>query len=259
LSTLSANGIAVRFNGRAVLDDISLQLDTGELLGLIGPNGSGKTTCLRVLLNLQEIQAGRIDLDGCPIRQFPRTELARRIAYMPQGGDVYWPLTVERVVALGRLPHRAPWRRIGGSDLEVIEHAMHEADVEHLRHRIITTLSGGERMLVHLARVMAGEPEMIMADEPTASLDPYHQLQVMEMLKMTARRGGAVLVVLHDLTLAARYCDRLVLLDRGRVAGDGAPHDILVDKNLAATYRVKALRGSDGDQRFIVPWQMIDT
>lgn len=257
MTRLAASGIVVRLNGRRILDGVDVDLRTGELVGLIGPNGSGKTTSLRVLLNLQAAQAGAVLLDECPVQALSRREFARRVAYMPQGGEVFWPLTVERVVALGRLPHRLPWAGVGAADREAIERAMSEADVTHLQGRTITTLSGGERMLVHLARVIAGQAEMILADEPTAALDPFHQLQVMEQLLKTARRGGAVLVVLHDLTLAARYCDRLILLDGGRVVAAGPPYEILSDRNLADTYRVHALRGGAGAQRFVLPWRMI--
>jgi iron complex transport system ATP-binding protein len=257
MTLLAADDLVVEANGRRIVDGVALGLGAGELVGLIGPNGSGKSTTMRVMLNLQKAARGRVTLDGREVRRIPRRDFARRVAYLPQGGEVHWPLTVQRVVELGRLPHRAPWAGIGPGDRHAIARALEDADVAHLAARIITTLSGGERMLAHVARVLAGEPEIILADEPTASLDPYHQLQVMELLRRIAARGGSVLVILHDLILAARYCERLVLLDQGRVVAAGAPSEILTDDKLAATYRVEALRGAEGEERFVIPWRTI--
>ncbi|MFQ5937871.1 MAG: ABC transporter ATP-binding protein, partial [Acidiferrobacterales bacterium] len=224
------------------------------LVGLIGPNGSGKTTLLRVLLNLQSVVSGHVRLDDQDLHAINRRAIARRVAYLPQGGDCHWPLTVERLVALGRLPHRAPWRALSHDDESAIARAMASADVEYLAQRVVTTLSGGERTRAHLARALAGEPQILLTDEPVASLDPYHQLQVMELLRAVARQGGAVVVVLHDLTLAARFCDRLVLLHQGSVVAEGQPKDVLTEDNLLATYRIEALRGSRSGEDYVLPW-----
>ncbi len=244
--------------GRRVLDGISLTIDAGELVGLVGPNGSGKSTCLRALMGLLPINDGSISLDGRDIKDVPRRILAQRVAYLPQGGGAHWPLTVARIVALGRLPHRPTWQALRSVDRDAISQAMQSADVAHLADRVITTLSGGELVLVHLARVLAGAPAVIIADEPTAALDPFHQLQVMELLRGIAHQGGAVLVVLHELSLATRYCDRLVLLDDGKAVAQGAPADVLTRANVASAYRIEALHRAEQGESYVLPWRMLD-
>ena len=161
-------------------------------------------------------------VDGVDAAAMPRADLARRIAYVPQGQMLHWPLTVERLVGLGRLPHLAPMSRIGDADTAAIERAMARADVLDLRDRIATELSGGERARVLFARALAVEAPALIADEPLASLDPGHQIDVMDMLRAEAAGGALVIAVLHDLTLAARYCDRLLLIDAGRIVADGS-------------------------------------
>ena len=256
MNILQATDIGVELANRRVLEKISLTVDAGELIGLVGPNGSGKTTCLRALLGLVPIDHGSITLDGRTIKDVQRRELAQRVAYLPQGGNAHWPLTVARVVALGRLPHRPSWQRLRDVDRDAIHQAMEDADIAHLADRVITTLSGGELMLVHIARVLAGAPAVIVADEPTAALDPFHQLQVMELLRSIAHQGGAVLVVLHELSLATRYCDRLVLLDEGKVVAQGKPADVLTTDNVASAYRIEALHRDEQGESYVLPWRM---
>ncbi|MDX1607444.1 MAG: ABC transporter ATP-binding protein [Candidatus Competibacterales bacterium] len=257
-SRLRALGVRVMLDRQPVLECVDLDLPAGCLLGLVGPNGSGKTTLLRALLGLVRLQDGRVELDGRPLQRLPSRERARRIAYLPQQGDSHWPLTVERVVALGRLPHQGAWQGLLARDRAAIANAMAVTEVTPLAGRIITHLSGGERLRVHLARALAGEPDVLLADEPVAALDPFHQLQAMALLRSVARRGGAVLVVLHDLGLAVRCCDRLILLDRGRVAASGDPEAVLDDARLAAVYHVAALRGRNEGQPYLLPWRRLD-
>jgi iron complex transport system ATP-binding protein len=238
VSELRANDIAFGFGEFPVLRDASLVVSPGETVGLIGPNGAGKTTLVRVLAGLLEAAGGQVSLGGRALAELGDRERARSLAYLPQGAPAHWPLQVERVVELGRIPHRAWWQRLGEEDRAAIEQAMADADVEALRGRLVTQLSGGERTRVMLARVFASRPGIILADEPVASLDPFHQLRVMHTLRECARRGGGVLVVMHDLNLAARYCDRLVALHRGRVIAEGPPRKVLDDPALAAAYSV---------------------
>jgi len=160
---------------------------------------------------------------------------------------VQWPLKVQRVVELGRLPHLPWWRSGNNDDTHVIEEAMQNAEVAHLSQRVVTSLSGGERTRVLLARVFATQSTIILADEPVASLDPYHQLHVMELLQQHARNGGAVIVVLHDLTLAARFCDRLLLLHQGKVAASGAVNEVLKPAVLATVYGVETTVHYEGE------------
>ena len=255
MSELAIQDLSVAFGERKMLDSISVSFATGSLIGLIGPNGAGKTTLLRTLIGSQEFNAGKILWNGADLYEQDRRFVAQTISYLPQGGVCHWPLTVERLVALGRLPHQSPWQKQSSEDSEAIRAAMMKTDVSALASRTVTTLSGGERMRVLLARALATKPEMLLADEPVASLDPYHQLQVMTLLQAMAQRGAGVVVVLHDLTLAARFCDRLVLINEGKILGDGQPDDVLSAENLAVSYRVEVLRGTENGEPFIVPWK----
>ncbi|HET8711123.1 MAG TPA: ABC transporter ATP-binding protein [Spongiibacteraceae bacterium] len=245
---LCARSVRVAIESRMLLDGVDAELRAGEMVGLIGPNGAGKTTLLRVLAKLLEPDDGSVTLDQIPLAQIPPAAFARRCAYLAQGAQAYWPLTVERVVALGRLPH-LDWRQtLRAEDGTAIECAMVAAEVEHLRERTVTTLSGGERMRVLLARIFASQPQIILTDEPIAALDPYHQLHVMELLREHAhaqRQPRAVLAVLHDLNLAARFCDRLILVAHGHVVCEGAPREVLTAENLRSVYGVNAR--IDGD------------
>lgn len=251
MNLLSARAVHVAIETRALLDGVDVELRAGEIVGLLGPNGAGKTTLLRVLAKLLEPDSGEVTLDRIPLSQMSPSAFARRCAYLAQGAHAHWPLSVERIVALGRLPH-LDWRQpLGQDDCAAIEQAMAAAEVAQLRNRAVTTLSGGERMRVLLARIFAAQPQMILADEPIAALDPYHQLHIMELLREHAHaadKSRAVLAVLHDLNLAARFCDRLILMAHGRVVCSGTPREVLTEENLRAVYGVSArVVETDGD------------
>ncbi len=252
---LSARDVRVVVDNRVLLDRVDADIRGGEMIGLIGPNGAGKTTLLRVIAKLSEPHSGCVTLDDIPLSRISPAILARRCAYLAQGAQAHWPLSVERVVALGRLPH-LDWRQpLRAEDQQAIELALAAAEVTHLRERTVTTLSGGERMRVLLARIFASQPQIILADEPIAALDPYHQLHVMELLRDHAHAASpaaqspqAVLAVLHDLNLAARFCDRLLLMANGRIVASGAPREVLTPENLRDVYGVNAVIGErDGE------------
>ncbi len=243
MSVLRAENLSFEFASNPVLRDINLLIEPGEVVGLIGPNGAGKTTLLRTLAGLLTPSAGSVLLNDAPLDSISDRTRAKALAYLPQGAPAHWPLTVERVVELGRIPHRFWWQALTANDQALIDRALALTDVSALRTRVVTELSGGERTRVMLARVLAAEPALILADEPVASLDPFHQLRVMETLRgCAAGEGaagtGAVLVVLHDLNLAARYCDRLIALDDGAVICNGPVTDVLENPLLAAAYQV---------------------
>lgn len=255
MNLLQASNITVELDQRLILDGVDLELRRGECVGLIGPNGAGKTTLLRVLARLQPTLRGDVQFEGAPLHAMPARQLARRVAYLEQGAPAHWPLRVETVVALGRLPHLSWWQKPATADLDAIERAMTLAEVDYLRERIVTTLSGGERLRVMLARVFAAQPELILADEPVAALDPYHQLHVMELLREHAQRGGAVIAVLHDLNLAARFCDRLILLSCGQTICVGTAREVLDAEHLRTVYGVEArVLEADGEYA-VVPWR----
>jgi iron complex transport system ATP-binding protein len=230
MSLLSLCDLTVTRGGCPVVDRVSLIVQPSEIVGLIGPNGAGKTTLMRAALGLLPA-SGESDLARLPPR-----ERARRAAWMPQSREIAWPVTVETLVTLGRIPHLPA----SPQDRDAVEEALARLDLLPFRDRIATALSGGEQARVLLARVLAQETPLILADEPIAGLDPAHQIATMEVFRDLAAEGRAVLVSLHDLGLAARHCTRLLLMHRGRLAADGPPAEVLTEGNLSAIFGVRA-------------------
>jgi iron complex transport system ATP-binding protein len=253
MSTLRANAIGVTLGAQQVLEHVDLEVKAGEVIGLLGPNGAGKSTLLRVMARVMTQHDGSITLDGADIDNIPRQALARRLAYLPQDAECHWPMAVEQVVALGRLPHRRPWAPMSAHDWDRVAHAMAKTDVEQFRGRSVGALSMGERARVLMARAVAGEPGILLADEPVAGLDPAHQLEVMGMLEDMAAGGAAVLVVLHDLTLAARHCSRLALLAGGRLVASGDASTVLSTEHLRTCFGIRAMTGETVDGPFVIP------
>ncbi|MGK2910732.1 MAG: ABC transporter ATP-binding protein [Sphingobium sp.] len=251
--SISIQALNVAIGARAVLHGIDAALAPGALVGVIGPNGAGKSTLVRAVLGLVPIVSGKVLLDDVDVTDIARADIARRIAYLPQGQTLHWPLSVERLVALGRLPHLAPFSRIGEEDRAAIDRALTLCDVQHLRSRDATQLSGGERARALLARALAVEAPALIVDEPLGALDPGHQMEVMELLRRQADRGALVIAVLHDLSMAARFCDHVLLLDDGRLVADGTPQDVLTAPRISKVYRMNAWTGDVEGQRIIVP------
>jgi len=253
---LVGTGLSVSLGEKRILNETSIHLDSGELLGLIGPNGAGKTTLLRTLAGLQRRERGKIELDGEELEQITPKLRTRRIAYLAQNGEAHWPVQVERLVELGRIPHLNAWQHPDGNDKAVVRRALEATDTWRFRERIFNTLSGGERMRVLLARVLAVEPEIILADEPVAALDPAHQFDVMELLSRHCKAGGAAVVVLHDLTLAGHFCHRLQLLHNGRTLAEGQPREVLTESNLEQAYQiVPTTPGGSLADAFTLAWR----
>ncbi|MDR2856254.1 MAG: ABC transporter ATP-binding protein [Novosphingobium sp.] len=246
-------GLSVDLAGRSVLRNVGATLAAGEFVGIIGPNGAGKSTLVRAMLGLVPPRAGTVCIDGTDIARLPPRQIARALSYLPQGRVLHWPLSVERLVALGRLPHLAPLSRMTGADRLAIAEAMRRADVIDLAGRTATELSGGERARVMLARALAVGAGGLVVDEPLASLDPGHQIDVMELLSREAEAGALVVAVLHELTMAARYCRRLLLIADGALIADGPPAEVLTSERLAAVYGITALVETRGAAPLIVP------
>ncbi|MDA0367065.1 MAG: ABC transporter ATP-binding protein [Proteobacteria bacterium] len=253
-----AEKVSVDLGARAVLRCASLTAATGNFVGLIGPNGSGKTTLLRTMAGLQRRVAGTVRIDGQLINDMARAELARRLSFLPQGSEVHWPLRVERLVALGRIPHLDGWRRLSGPDHEAVAEALRAVGAAHLVERTVSALSTGERARVLLARALASEPAILLADEPVASLDLSHQLLVLDLIRDLCVQGMTAVVVFHDLTMAARYCDRLTLLVQGRTFAEGTPDEVLVPANLRDAYDVEGALRSDLGVPHVVSLRRID-
>ncbi|HEX2654156.1 MAG TPA: ABC transporter ATP-binding protein [Xanthobacteraceae bacterium] len=254
---LAAKDIGIRFGEMTLLQGVDFSVNGGEIVGLIGPNGSGKTTLLRVLANLRIPDHGEVRYGGKMAREIGTKSLAQQIAYLAQASNVHWSMRVDTLIALGRLPHRRFFAGPSAHDHAAIERAMAAADVLALRSRTMNEVSGGERMRILLARALAVEASLLLADEPIAALDPLHQLEVMELLRATARQGRGVVVVLHDLSLAARFCDRLVLLANGGILVSGTPREVMTDRHLADAYGVEVVRGERDGMPFVVPWTAV--
>ena len=254
---LTAQGVSVTLAGRRVLNDISLSLSPGHLVALVGPNGAGKTTLLRALAGLVPSE-GVIHVGGAALSSLSLRERAKRFGYLPQGHIAHWPLPARDIVALGRYPHGATDpARLSPGDAEAVLRAMQATDAVEFSERRVTELSGGERSRVALARVLAVEAPVILADEPTASLDPRHQIDVMKNLRSAADNGTLVIVVTHDLGLAARYADAILVLSEGRLVSQGAAAQALSEQVMAEVFRISAYRAEYQREAVIVPWAEI--
>jgi iron complex transport system ATP-binding protein len=239
---IRAVGLGVQRGSQVVLSGIDLQLLPGEVLGVLGPNGAGKSTLLGALCGELKFTQGRVCLGERPLGQWSGSQRAQRLAVLPQTSTLSFAFTVEQVVGMGRLPHETGLQR----DAEIIRAALEATDAMHLHDRSYLALSGGERQRVHLARVLAqlwpGEGgHALLLDEPTSMLDPLHQHTTLQAVRNFADRGGAVMVIVHDLNLAARYCDRLLLLDQGRMHSSGTPQTVLMPAPLKAVFGLEVL------------------
>jgi iron complex transport system ATP-binding protein len=251
---LAAQQLEVTLSGRTVLHDVSLSLPSGQLVALVGPNGAGKTTLLRALAGLVP-SAGTVEVGGDRLSSLPLRERAKRFGYLPQGHLVHWPLPAKDVVALGRYPHGATDpARLSPRDEAAVLRAMQATNVIEFSERPVTELSGGERSRVALARVLAVEAPIVLADEPTASLDPRYQIDVMINLRSAADRGVLVVVVTHDLGLAARFADTVLVLSDGRLVAQGKPAQALSEQVMADVFRISAYRADFRNEAVILPW-----
>ena len=234
MSLLTLTDLTVLRGICPVVDQATLAVASGEVVGLIGPNGAGKTTLMRAALGLLP-HGGRSSLDDIPAAQ-----RARNVAWLPQSREIAWPVTVETLVMLGRVPHLSAGQRPSDADRAAVTEALEAMDLITFRSRAATELSGGEQARVLIARALAQQTPLILADEPVAGLDPGHQIATMQAFRTLAAEGTATLVSLHDLGLAARHCDRLVLMDRGRIVAEGRPEFVLKRENLRDTFGITA-------------------
>ena len=238
---IHARNITYRIDEAVILREIGLTLRPGEVVGLIGPNGAGKSTLLKVLGGLWRGAEGVIQVEGRPLAGYAPRDLARLIAHVPQAAPLDFAFTVREVVLMGRSPHLGRFQLERDFDRAIADEAMRQADVIQFADRFVNTLSGGEQQRVFIARALTQQPRVLLLDEPTANLDVKHQLGVLALVRRLAHeRGIGVIAAIHDLGLAARFCDRLTLLHEGRILADDTPAAVLTPRNLEAVFEVQA-------------------
>lgn len=252
LPVLEARGLRVGYDGREVIREADLALLRGEFAGLIGPNGAGKTTLLKALAGRMRPEVGEVLLEGRPMAQRPRREVARMLAVVPQLSTPPFEFTVREIVAMGRTPHLSRLQGERAEDREAIERALALTDTGVLADRPVTELSGGEFQRVVIARALAQEAPVMLLDEPAAHLDLGHQAAIFDLLvRLNREEGRSILCVSHDLNLAAQYCDRLIVLAGGATVAEGPPEDVLTEERIADLYgaRVQVDVGPHGRPR----------
>ena len=256
MSLLNAKNLSLSLGNKSVVEQMNIHVNAGEFVGLIGPNGAGKSSLLRLLAALVKPNGGEINIAPqntlTAIDQIPAQVRARFMAYLAQHETPAWPLSVKNLVTLGR----SPWNssvNTNADDETAINNALVMTDVTSLAERPVTELSGGELQRALLARVFAGNPKLILADEPIVALDVYHQLHIMELLQSHAQQGGAVIAALHDLSLASRFCTRLVLMNHGKLIAEGEPVNVLTPEHLAQVYGISAHVDCRDDGVVIIP------
>ncbi len=241
---LQFDHLSLTLRGRPVLCDVSGDFSPASVTVILGANGAGKSTLLSCLAALRTPDSGTVTLDGQPLITIPPMERARRIGLLPQQADIHWDINVRALVALGRLPHHGRWGR-SAADEAAIDEAMEQTDCARFANRKAQRLSGGEQARVLLARVLAGKPDWVLADEPLANLDPAHQLDAMACFRAAATAGAGVVLVLHDLTQAARIADHLIVMKEGGIIASGPATDVLTADVLQAAYGVRVHIGQD--------------
>lgn len=240
MTELVVTDLSVKVKDAALVEGASFRLSPREFVVMLGPNGAGKTSLIRACLGLETPSSGTARMDGDDTATMSPIARARKVAYLPQIRPLAWPNSVRDVVALGRFSHGAALGRLKGADAEAVERALTACDLTHLAHRSADTLSGGELARMHCARAFAAEAPLLIADEPSAALDPRHQFRILDLIAEFVAGGGGALVVLHDLQMAARYASRLIWMKEGRILADGPPEDTLTEARLETVYGVRA-------------------
>lgn len=239
MSRLEATTLSLQLARKTVLKGVSLAVESGSITVILGPNGAGKSSLLSCLAGLRLPGEGRVELDGAPLSRIPPRQRARRLGFLPQSGEVAWSVDVETLVGLGRIPHHGA---LGPdeADRRAVQRALEMCELTGLARRPVAELSGGERMRVLIARVLAGEPDWLLADEPLAGLDLRHKLDIARLLRGFARSGKGVIMTLHDLDFALRYADRCVILHEGAMIADGPAASVINPAIIAQAYGVSA-------------------
>lgn len=239
--SMTISNLCYEVNGKNIVDGVSFAVKRNELLGVIGPNGAGKSTLLRLMSGILGLSGGDIFLDGKDISRYDAKRLYRKVAFVPQDTYFNFPFRAIEVVLTGRYPYMGIFEKETSEDVELAEDCLKSVDMKHFARRNVTTLSGGEQQRVSIARALAQKTDFIFLDEPTSHLDIHHKLAVMKLLKSIAGQGKGIVVVLHDLGLAGRFCDKILVLENGRNAALGEPAEVLNEKLLSSVFGVRTV------------------
>ena len=237
-SLLKISNLSGGYGEKTVIKDISLKINKGDFMGLIGPNGCGKTTLLRLLSKIIKAKSGVVHLEGEDIAKMGLKEFCKKAAFVQQDTFINFPFTVFEIVMMGRIPHLKRLQQETKKDLDIVNNALEMTDTLSLKDKFINELSSGERQRVIIAKALAQEPSLLFLDEPTSHLDIGHQIQILDLLsKLNRQNNLTILIVMHDLNLASEYCNRLVLLNEGEIFKEGQPSDVLTYQNIEAVYK----------------------
>jgi len=250
---ISIKDVSVRLTGNEILRGVSGDVPRGSLVGLVGPNGAGKSTLLRAMSAQIPLSGGSVEVDGRPLTQLSRRQIARTVCLLPQDASLSFPFSVREIVAMGRNPHLGRFSSLSKEDDAIVNHAMRQASVDELADRPVTKLSGGEKQRALLARCLATEAPTLLLDEPTTSLDILHQLEVLDLLQQFTNQDRTVIAALHDLNVARQICDYVFLLKDGEFAARGQAKETLSPENLQKVFGVQVTTGADGNLRFTLP------
>lgn len=237
---LSCHALRFSYPQQKVLDNIELSCHSGEFVGLIGANGAGKSTLLKLLMGLEQADSGKVILNAQPLSRYTRRDIAKSVSLVPQDLSINYAFSAREVVAMGRNPYLGSYQTESAQDLEIIEQALQRSDLQQLADRRVDQLSGGERQRVFIARALAQQAKILLLDEPTASLDLCHQYDLMQLIRELTREDHLAIAAIHDLQLAARFCDRLIMLYQGSIVADGTPEEVLTEDNLLRYFAIKA-------------------
>lgn len=237
---LKTDQLNFAYDSEPILNDITFSIDSMEFVGLIGPNGSGKSTLLKLIGGILNSNQGKIDFKGKPIESIPKKELAQSITWIPQDHPMVFPFTVQEIVMMGRHPYLTPLSFEGEEDFQIVQHAMEITKTLQFAERYFNEISGGEKQRVMLASAIAQEPEIMLLDEPTSALDLKYQVQILNILKrLNEQKKITLILAMHDLNLASRFCQRLILLQDGVIVRDGTPEDVLQKDIIEKVYGVE--------------------
>jgi len=255
---LEVNNLKFGYKKDLVLNGLSFNIEKGRFVSIIGPNGSGKSTLLKILSQLYTPLSGNVLIYGDDINDFKKKELARKIALVPQDTTIDFEFTVKDIVYMGRHPYKGRFQKDDENDYSIVRKSMEMTNTIYLKDRLITEISGGERQRVIIAKALAQDPSIILLDEPTSHLDINHQVEILNLLKKLNRdKGTTIVIVVHDINLASRYSDEIILLNEGKIIGMGSPEDVITNENIEDAYDLKVAidRNKHSNKLYLTPLQ----